>query len=81
MARVQLLKSALFNVSIKDNSVLERTIDNDDFVRYCKNVLQELVDTKRNKSYKFKDTNELVPRHVVSLIKIKTTGRENKKYC
>ncbi|QWQ16694.1 nucleoid-associated protein [Providencia rettgeri] len=80
MARVQLLKSALFNVSIKDNSVLERTIEhNDDFVRYCKNVLQELVDTKRNKSYKFKDTNELVPRHVVSLIENQDDWEERTK--
>ncbi|HFQ2071453.1 MULTISPECIES: nucleoid-associated protein [Providencia] len=69
MASVELLKSALFNVSIEDNSVLERPLEqNNDFVSYCKKVLRELVETKRNKGYKFRDINELVPSHIVSLI-------------
>ncbi|HEJ9467169.1 TPA: nucleoid-associated protein [Proteus mirabilis] len=69
MADVSLIKSALFNISIEDSSVTERPLEqNNDFVTYCSKVLQELVKTKRNKGYKFRDINELVPNHVVSLI-------------
>ncbi|MEK8139328.1 hypothetical protein [Morganella morganii] len=67
---LQLLKSALFNISIEDNSAKKLEIgQNDDFVSYCKGILKELISTTRNKSFKFRDVNELVPSHVIALSK------------
>lgn len=74
MNDLQVLAHAMFNISVEQEQVEPVIIDHDegDFLSYSTQLLTELLENSRSKSFKFTDLEELVPSHILALVQDQT---------
>lgn len=70
MNDLQVLAHAMFNISVEQELVEPVIIEHEegDFLSYSTQLLNELLENTRSKSFKFNDLDELVPSHILALV-------------
>lgn len=71
MSKLEVLAHAMFNISVVQEEISKVTLEHDvgDFQVYCGQLLDELLENSRSKSFKFRDIEEFVPLQLSVLVR------------
>lgn len=70
MSELKVMSHAMFNISVEKEEADRVYFEHgeDDFQKYCSQLLEELLENNRSKSFKFTTMEELVPSHLQTLV-------------